>query len=167
MAQARIVRPTALLMGEGDAEEIFLKRIRELYTADRKGCNVRVQSAGGKGAGNVVDHAIRYQRANGAFDVAAAFFDTDTDWNDDVRARGEKAGIVLIAVEPCLECMLLRLVGLHKECSTAEHKKRFEKEFGGPAHNKKIVERIVTREAVDKARGNIVVIDTLLTTIGR
>ena len=97
---------TVLLVGEGDAEVLFLQHLKSLYVQRGSGVAVTIKNARGKGAAHVVDFARR-QSSNAAFDAVAALLDTDTDWSDKTQAAARKARVQVITCEPCLEAVLL------------------------------------------------------------
>lgn len=124
---------TVLLAGEGDSEVLFMQHLKRLYVQRGSGVAVTIKNARGKGAAHVVDFALRHSR-NAAFDVTAALLDTDTAWNDKVRTMARKAKVQVLACEPCLEAVLLRIhnVGV-QERTTAELKRMFAARFGSVA----------------------------------
>lgn len=77
----RQVRQTALLVGEGLAEETFLRHLKSLYLARGDGRSVAIKNAKGKGGKHVLDYTIG-QRKTADYDELAALLDTDTDWGD-------------------------------------------------------------------------------------
>lgn len=117
----RTQRVTLLAVGEGDSEEAFLKYLRSLYCADHAGVNVTVRNAHGKGPGNVVSTAIGHMR-NRAFDRALALMDTDLAWNKKDREAARKAGLSLMGSVPCLEGLLLKILGRPVPESSAQCK---------------------------------------------
>ena len=125
---------TVLLVGEGDAEVLFLQYLKSLYVQRGSGVVVTIKNARGTGAAHVVDFARR-QSSNAAFDAVAALLDTDTDWNDKVRTAARKARVQVITCEPCLEAVLLAIHQRPVEGrSTVQLKKDFLDRFGAPAH---------------------------------
>jgi hypothetical protein len=125
---------TVLLVGEGDAEVLFLQHLKSLYVQRGSGVAVTIKNARGKGAAHVVDFARR-QSSNAAFDAVAALLDTDTDWSDKTQAAARKARVQVITCEPCLEAVLL---AVHQRPvqgrSSAQLKKDFFDRFGAHAH---------------------------------
>lgn len=125
---------TVLLVGEGDAEVLFLQHLKSLYVHRGSGVAVTIKNARGKGAAHVVDFARR-QSSNAAFDAVAALLDTDTDWSNKTQAAASKARVKVITCEPCLEAVLL---AVHQRPvqgrSSAQLKKDFFDRFGAPAH---------------------------------
>jgi len=103
---------TLLIVGEGRHEEAFLKHLKRLYVARGCGLSVTIKNARGKGAKHVVDWTVR-QIANAAFDEVAVLLDTDKDWTQSVEKRARRHKIIVLASEPCLEAMLLRVLGKH------------------------------------------------------
>ncbi len=154
---------TALLVGEGHAEEAWLRHLKGLYAPRGSGVAVTIRNARGKGAAHVVDYAIRQTR-NAAYDRVVAVLDTDTDWSDVVRKRASQAHIDVIACIPCLEVLLLQVAGVAvRECSTSvQIKQRFELQFGAAAHEPRIYEKHFGREQLDQARLRLEELDRLL-----
>ena len=103
-------RTTLLSVGEGDCEEAFLKHLRSLYCANHAGVSVTVRNAHGKGPGNVISRAIAHM-SNRAFDRTVALLDTDLEWHKKDREAARKKGLVLVGSTPCLEGLLLKILG--------------------------------------------------------
>jgi hypothetical protein len=103
MPPGRVLRKTLLIVGEGDAEEAFLKHLKALFVGRTGGIEVKVGNARGKGARNVINHA-RKQWASIAYDQVAVLFDTDTDWSPEgearKRCRHRCAGVAHPALKP-------------------------------------------------------------------
>lgn len=164
-ASARVTRQTALVVGEGYAEVLVLGHIRSLYTGDREGVRLTVKNARGRGAAHVVDMARRHA-AVAAYDTAAALFDVDTSCTAAARQLAKRGRIELLEQDPCLEAWLLAVHGIQNpDYTTAQHKRLFERQFGCEAHESSYLGRF-DREAFDRARESIEVLDNLLTLIG-
>ncbi len=161
----RTVRPTVLIVGEGYAEETFLRHIRTLYTSKQEGFRMEIGNARGKAAGHVVDHALKL-RARAQYDAVAALLDTDADWTAVVRERAIEGEIMVLPSSPCLEAVLLAVIGHGREGNTRTQKTRFFQHFGGEAHEENVIARRLTRPVLDKAREHVEVLDQLLKLIG-
>ena len=133
MPPGRVLRKTLLIVGEGDAEEAFLKHLKALFVGRTGGIEVKVGNARGKGARNVINHA-RKQWASIAYDQVAVLFGTDTDWSPEVEKLARDAGIVVLACTPCLETELPILAGKPGPERTPEAKRSFHKAFNTDAH---------------------------------
>lgn len=166
MAQRKVDQPvrqqrrTALLVGEGLAEQTFLNHLKALYVL-RGHKQVTVKNAKGKGGAHVLDYTRR-QGLQAAFDEKAALLDTDTDWDDKQRALAREWGIEVIEAQPCLEALLLRIAGQRVPHGTEACKKAFTKQFGAPAHEAAVLERHFTRAMLDNARPNVPALDQLM-----
>jgi hypothetical protein len=163
--RVRVLRETLLITGEGAAEVRFIEHLRSTYTGGRLGRSVTIKDAGGKGASNVVNCAIRNQR-NLPHDIACALLDTDQDWSPSVAARAKRAGVRVIAATPCLEALLLEIAGWIRDATSVEHKAAFEKRYGGPAHQQDLIARNFPRDLLDAARARVGPLDELLVLIG-
>lgn len=132
---------TLLLVGEGDAEEMFLRHLKGLFVVRGSGLSVTIKNARGKGAAHVVDFAHRHS-LNAAFDEVAALLDADTDWNDKTRAAAKRAKVQVVVCDPCLEALLLQLHAVPVEGKhTQQLKQDFAARFGGPAHDQRVLQQ--------------------------
>ncbi|MDD5000445.1 MAG: RloB domain-containing protein [Thiomonas arsenitoxydans] len=113
---------TLLLVGEGETEQAFLQHVKALYVQRGSGLRVTVRCAHGKGAGHVVDYAIR-QRIH-QFDQVAVLLDTDDGWSAAVQKRAQEKRIHVLKSEPCIEAMLLRAIGQSANGSAKDLKAR-------------------------------------------
>jgi hypothetical protein len=160
LPKSRQVARTVLLVGEGDAEMLFIQHLKGLYVQRGSGVVVTVKNARGKGAGHVVDFAFR-QSHNAAYDVKAALLDTDTDWNDKTRAMARKAKVHVVPCQPCLEAVLLQVQGESVAGrTTAQLKRDFVAWFGVAASDASVL-RYFSREVIEAARSRVSVINEL------
>ncbi|MBA4260922.1 MAG: hypothetical protein C0443_02565 [Comamonadaceae bacterium] len=156
---------TVLLVGEGDAEVVFLQHFKALYVQRGSGVAVTIKNARGKGAAHVVDFARR-QSINAAYDVVAVLLDADTDWNDRTRTAAKRAKVHVLLCEPCLESLLLQVRQHPVEGRSAlQLKQDFAARYGGPAHDEKVL-RHFDGETLTAARARLVVLATLLALMG-
>lgn len=158
----RQVAKTVLIVGEGDAELIWLGHLKRLFVSRGCGLVVTIKNAHGKGAAHVVDVAIRQSR-NAAFDVKAVLLDTDTDWTQQVKVLAKEAGVEIVAATPCLEGLLLRAHGCRVTGRTsARLKSDFAKRFGADALDIKVYQQHFPRAFVEERRKHVSEIDQLL-----
>lgn len=143
-------RRTALMVGEGLAEELFLKHLRALYVV-RGSKQITVKSAKGKGGAHVLDYTRR-QSAQAAYDHVAALLDTDTDWGEEQQALAAKLSIEVFEAQPCLEAVLLRACGHRVPHSTPQCKKTFKQKFGAEAHAAGLFDRHFPLVLLEAAR---------------
>jgi hypothetical protein len=156
----RVVR-TVLLVGEGDAEEIFLRHLKRLYISRGLGSSVTIKNAHGRGAQQVVHFAIRQSRV-ADYDVVAALFDTDVAWTDSVKKAANNAKIRLLLCQPCFESMALEMFGRPVHGLTSSQlKQRFTQEFGCSAHDERYL-RDTDTAFFEAARQRVNCLDELL-----
>lgn len=152
---------TVLVVGEGDAEVVFLQHLKTLFVQRGSGVAVTIKNARGKGAAHVVDFARR-QSINAAYDVVAALLDTDTDWNDKTRAAARKARVHPVRSEPCLEAVLLRVHRVPVEGRTpTQLKQDFAARFGAAASELGVT-RHFPREVLEAAEDRVEVLRDLV-----
>lgn len=161
-AKRRRAARTVLVVGEGDAEEYFLRHLKTLYLKRGGGVAVTIKNARGKGAAHVVDVARRLSQ-NADYDVRAALLDTDTDWNDRTRSSARRAKVEVFPAEPCLEALLL---AIHRQPVqdrlTIQLKQEFAARFGGAAAQITVFERHFTIEVINEARLRVPLLHRLL-----
>ncbi len=160
LTRSRQTARTVLLVGEGDAEVLFMQHLKTIYVQRGSGVMVTIKNARGKGAAHVVDFAFRQSR-NAAYDVKAVLLDTDTDWHDKTRAAARKAKVHVMPCQPCLEAVLL---AVHKASvegrTTAQLKRDFAARFGAAASDRFVL-RHFNRELLDEAKSRIMVLEML------
>ncbi len=108
-------RRTLLFVGEGAHEVAFLSHLKNLFVLRGCGLHVKIKNARGKGALHVVEWAVKQIRS-AAYDTCAVLVDTDTDFTPEVAKIAKKNKIILLKSEPCLEALLLRVLG--KKCTS-------------------------------------------------
>ncbi len=119
----RAARHTILLIGEGATDSAFLKHIKSLYISRGRGVSAKINNARGKGPDHVVNYAIR-QRQNAAYDRVVALLDADLEMSAAARRRAKSKKIHIITAEPCLEGLLLKILGEYVPATSAECKAR-------------------------------------------
>jgi hypothetical protein len=107
----RTVAATALIVGEGYDEVAFLTHLRQAAGVRGIGVQYTIKNAKGGGAAEVVDQTRRLQQ-RGGFDRVASLLDTDAGWTAAARKMADDNGIEVFPSSPCLECLLLRAIGV-------------------------------------------------------
>lgn len=116
----------------------------------------------GKGGAQVLDYAIAYRNGNRGFARTIALLDTDTDWSQAHRARARRERITVVESQPCLEAVLLDVVGRAGERTTEEHKRLFRQVFGHPAHEPAIYDKYFCAEVLEEAKARVDTMRALL-----
>lgn len=119
----RVARHTVLLVGEGKTELAFLQHIKSLYISRGCGVSATIRNAHGKGPDHVVDYAIRQCR-NAAYDRVVVLLDTDLEMSDAARRRAKSKKIQTIGSIPCIEGLLLNILGKNVPATSAQCKAR-------------------------------------------
>jgi len=161
----RLATLALLAVGEGDAELLLLKHLKQLYLPRGCGTTLKVQGGLGKGGKGVLDYALRAS-AGFAYDRRIVLLDTDTDWNDEQRRRAKSEEIVVVESDPCLEAWLLTIHGFASGSQTSNCKQEFSRRFGGPAHDPTIYERHFPKELLDSRRAVVLPLGELLVSLG-
>ena len=157
----RRVHRTILLVGEGASEVLFLEHLKRLYLERGSGLAITIKNAHGKGAGHVVNFAIRQSR-NAAYDIKIALLDTDADWTDKVSKSARINKVQVLPCDPCFESVLLTI---HQKPvtgrTTAQLKTIFETEFGVAASDIGMLKHF-PKELLDEARLRVDILNKLL-----
>lgn len=156
---------TLLLVGEGETEQAFLQHVKALYVPRGSGLRVTLRCAYGKGAGHVVDYAIRQARVY-QFDQIAALLDTDTDWTPAVQKLARQKRILVLKSEPCIEAMLLRVIRQNAVGSAKELKARLAHFVGDDALDPQHYATHFGIDALKAGRGIEPTLEELLSLLG-
>ncbi len=156
----REIRTTLLVVAEGKAEENFLSYLKRSLTRERRGPQVTIRNANGKGAAHVIDRAVRL---SGNYDLKAVLVDSDTDWDDRQATIARKAGIEVVLSEPCFEALLLGIVGVSAAGkNTKDCKRTFRSTFGCEAQDPTLYgSQILIADIID-SRERFAYLDALL-----
>lgn len=155
------VRKTLLVVGEGDSEEAFLKHLRDLYCSGGAGVAVTVRNAHGKGPENVIDHTARQARIY-SYDARVALLDTDIAWTDKLKKEARKAKIEMVGSTPCLEGLLLSILGKRPPVQSADCKKAIQQSLGIDLMERQGYAGHFPKAVLDSARTTIPDLDQLL-----
>jgi hypothetical protein len=98
--------------------------MKSLYISRGCGVGVTIRNARGKGPDHVVDYAIRQCR-NAAYDRIVVLLDTDLEMSAVVRRRARTRKVQIIGSTPCIEGLLLAILGEHVPETSEECKQRY------------------------------------------
>jgi hypothetical protein len=152
---------TLLLVGEGETEVAFLTHVKRIYAPRGCGLAVKVLSARGKGPENVVETVVRHSAFRG-YDTRAALLDTDIAWTPDVLRRAASKRITLIGSDPCLEGLLLTVLGQPAPRRSSDCKRAFSSVFRGNPLRAGDYSVQLGRAALDAARSRVGPLGSLL-----
>lgn len=160
VAKPRTQYRTALLVGEGEAELNFLKHLKALYL-QRGDKRVTLKNAKGKGGAGVLDYTRRqWQQAD--FDEVGALLDTDTNWGDTQRKLAVKLKIEVFEATPCLEALVLTVLGKTVPHDTKHCKAAFEQALKAQAHSPGLFEQHLSKEVLDAAQARVPALKALV-----
>jgi hypothetical protein len=152
---------TLLIVGEGDTEVAFLTHVKSLYAPRHCGLAVKVRNARGKGPANVLRTVIRNSRDQ-AFTLRAALLDTDLQWTQETRELAARQRITLVGSTPCLEGMLLDVLGQLVPGNSSDCKRTFGQCFAGEPLRSEDYAGPFSREVLERARGRVAALMQLL-----
>jgi hypothetical protein len=118
-------RKTLLAVGEGKADAAFLKYLRSIYCSGRGGVKVTVRDASGKGPSNVIGTAIGALRIS-SYDKKLCLLDTDLEWTKENKSDAKRKKIELVGSAPCLEGLLLQILGRAVPASSLDCKRQLK-----------------------------------------
>jgi len=152
---------TLLIVGEGRAEEAFIKHLKQIYISRGCGLSVTVKNARGKGAKHIVEWTVR-QMANAEFDKVAVLLDTDKDWSPSVAAKARRKKVIILTSDPCFEAVLLRALGKYPVGDAKALKKAIAPYLKGDATKSENYREYFSDEQLKVARTREATIDELL-----
>ena len=161
LRKGRAARHTILLVGEGATDSAFLKHIKSLYITRGCGVGVTIRNAHGKGPDHVVDYAIRQCR-NAAYDRVVALLDTDLEMSATTRRRARSKKIRIIGTTPCLEGLLLKLLGENVPTTSAECKARVGDTFPVRLTSPEDYQANFPKDLLDERRDDVTELGRLL-----
>jgi hypothetical protein len=118
-------RKTLLAVGEGKSDAAFLKYLRSIYCSGGSGVTVTVRDASGKGPSNVIGTAIGALRIS-SYDKKLCLLDTDLVWTEQNKSDAKRKKIELIGSTPCLEGLLLQILGRAVPASSPDCKQQLK-----------------------------------------
>jgi hypothetical protein len=153
---------TILLVCEGYADDELARVIRDIYLSRNCGINLSRKNARGNSGARALRLAQQFKHHTPQYDEYAVLVDTDADWGDSERARARSAGIICVENAPCLEATLLIVDGQSTHRDSHDNKRVFKELYGGPAHQKGVIQRNFTKAKFDSTRSRVGAIDSLL-----
>jgi hypothetical protein len=157
----RHAKRTVLIVGEGFSEVAFLEHLKSLYAERGSGISIKIGNARGKGPEHVLESAIR-QSNNGAYDAIAALLDTDIPWTNALRAKASRKKILLLPSTPCLEGLLLEILGEPSVGTSDNLKRSFHPKLSGNSTDKQSYKKLFTKPLLDINRERVTTLDKLL-----
>ena len=153
---------TLLIFGEGLGEEMFLKHLKGLYSQD---CNVAITIRKGKG-GDAKNIVIDASKISGAFDRKVVILDNDKPLAEMQSARQEAKNkrIELIENTPCLEFLLLSILGQHPKNNSADCKSGFESKYINKQKRCELGEyqKLFSKSVLENKRKILVILDKII-----
>lgn len=160
------VRKTVLLCCEGKADQAFIAYLRSIYTAGRPGApHVKPKPAGGKGSNNVIETLLGAAKCSQP-DKLVAMLDGDLPPTAEKRREAERKHVQSIVLKPCLEGLLLDILGQPVPNSSQECKDRLKQIDSRDPFEPGFYAKNFPRSLLDQARSRIVELDALLTLFG-
>lgn len=160
------VRNTVLLCCEGKADQVFIAYLRTTYTAGRPGApHVKPKPAGGKGSNNVIDTLLGEAKCSQP-DKLVALLDGDLPPSIAKRREAERKHVQSIILTPCLEGLLLKILGQPVQNTCQECKDRLKQIDSREPFETGFYAQNFPRALLDQARKKVAELDELLTLFG-
>ncbi|HIF9056028.1 TPA: hypothetical protein ACX6MG_000003 [Photobacterium damselae] len=155
----RPIKETLVIVGEGYAEAAFLNHLKSIYGIGNP--KVTAKSAGGKGPSNVIGDALGTLKGSGC-DRVAALLDTDLVWPKTKVKEAQQKKIILVGSVPCLEGLLLNIVGESVPNNSDACKKMLHPRLDGKETDKNSYKLLFTKAVLDKERVRVKELNTLI-----
>ncbi len=150
-------------LAERDVEEAFLQHLRGLYCAtgpENPGVRVTVRNAHGGSPDSIVTYAIGQCR-DADYDRRLILLDTDIPWSKVMCDGARVKNMVLLGSDPCIEGLLLRILGMPVPVDSAACKAKLRQKTGSDMMNRSDF-ALFDKDRLDAARGSIPVLDEIL-----
>jgi hypothetical protein len=161
---------TLLMYGEGLGEEMFLKRLRGLYSRS-SGVAVTIRNGKGGTATNIITNAVNEP---GSFDRRIVILDNDKSEQEmnQARAEAKQRGVELLENTPCLEAVLLSILRPGQNFSgrtSAWCKSEFESNYLNKKKRTEIGEygKIFSKATLDAQRVSVPGLNTIISLMER
>ena len=159
---ARSVRRTVLICGEGKAEEALFLHLRTLYSSGRENPpKVSPKKSGGKGGNNVIATLLG-QAACGRYDRLVACLDMDEPPDADASREAKKMNVMRVELYPCLEGLLLDILGIEVPEGSAACKQRLMQVDRRAPYDAGFFSDNFSRNLLDSQRARVPALDVLL-----
>ena len=121
----RSTRHTTLIVVEGETEEVFLKHLKNHFGRD-SGSLIKVKASQGNGDAVLKKSINSFE----AFDRRVAIY--DADWQPQAKhlKAAQRKKIQILTCSPCIEGLLLEILGEKPPSSSAECKRTLEQRIG-------------------------------------
>lgn len=160
------VRKTVLLCCEGKADQAFIAYLRATYTAGRPGVpHVKPKPAGGKGSNNVIDTLLGEAKCSQP-DKLVAMLDGDAPPSTAKRREAERKNVQSIILMPCLEGLLLNILGQPVPSTSQECKDRLRQIDSRDPFDSGFYAQHFPKSLLDQARSRVTALDALLILFG-
>jgi len=144
-------KTTVLIIGEGSDDKAFLSHLNRLYNSRYSNVKITIKDAHGGGPPQIIDCAIR-QSMIGAYDIKAILMDTDITLTKENNDNIKEHSLIVIGSDPCLEGLLLDILGQKKDHRSAICKKAMHKQLNGKANDLDSYTKLFTEYVLEKAR---------------
>ena len=162
----KATRKTVLLCCEGKADQTFVAYLRSIYTARRPGAPyVWPKQAGGKGGNHVIATLLGELRCAKP-DRAVALLDADCPPTSAKHREARQNGIEFIILAPCLEGLLLKVLGQKVPQSSQACKSRLKAIDCRDPFQPGFYAKHFPKGLLDAVRQSVVELDALLSLFG-
>jgi len=120
----RSAKRTVLVVGEGATGKAFLTYLKGLLLRREAGFSVKIESADDDAPEMVIRRAERLLQI-GQYDLCVIVMDTDLPWPKELPRKAGKTPLKYIGETPCVEGVLLAILGESRPADTIRAKRRF------------------------------------------
>ena len=142
--------------------------MKELYVTRKCGLAVKVENAKGGGPDSIFATALKLIKAVPR-DWNIIVMDADSKWTTKLCEAARKKNITLCGASPCMDGLLLRILGQKVPTNSPECKRLFESSYldSSKKLDKRNYAGLITKDLVDKVRSSIPELDAIITILER
>jgi hypothetical protein len=152
---------TVLIVGEGASDEAFLKHLKSLYISRTSGVRVKIINAQGGSPDNIVAYTAR-QIQNVSFNRTIVVMDTDVPWEQKTLNKAKRHKIKLIGSKPCIEGLMLEVLGNPVPDSSYDCKQQMQSLLTGNLTDPSSYQALFTNELIDEKSKLIPVLQEII-----
>jgi uncharacterized protein with HEPN domain len=157
----RAAQRTILIVGEGTTEVAFLNYLKSIYLTRGCGVSLTVKNGQGGGPDHVLDRAIRLSQGFD-YDLKFVLMDTDIQWSDALIKKASSKKIYLVGASPCVEGLMLKIVGRQVLQTSNECKTEFQNFIGKSTTQVESYAGVMPKNVLEQMRKTIPELDALL-----
>lgn len=163
----RKANTTILLVVEGFTEEAFSKHLKACYIDRDMHIALTIKNAKGHGPEGIMDAFKSIFKTTDSFDYKGALYDSDVPCTAEVNRFLQRNEVYSFVSNPCVEALLLSLLGERPGINTRSCKQSLSRLLTGDPTDRYYYERHFEKDLLEQRRQHVALIHQLISFITR